>query len=83
VQVDFFGFSNGSQAASSTATVSLAPYGWAQQAVPIQGDDVFAYFKVTSGGTGGLGVYCYGVNVNNTSNDGTSIPAHRWPPVVN
>lgn len=83
VRVDFYGFSNGVQVGSSSATVSLLPYGWAQQAVPIQGDDVFAYFRLTSGGTGGLGVFCYGVNVNNTSNDGTSIPAHRSPPVFN
>ena len=57
---------------------SLAAGGWGQKAVPVQDDLIRILYSVSSGG-GDLGVYCYGVNVNNASNDGTSIPASYAP----
>ena len=48
--------------------------GWGQRAVPVQDEQIRILYWVKSGG-GNLGVYCYGVKVNNASNDGTSIPA--------
>jgi hypothetical protein len=77
VRVDFSAITNGVQA-NTTTDLFLGPSHWAQQAVPIPGDDIFAFFSVTSGG-GPLGVYCYGVNVDNVSNDGTLISAVRMP----
>jgi hypothetical protein len=77
VRVGFSAITNGATTTTST-NLTLGPSQWLQQAVPIQGDDIFAFFSVTSGG-GPLGVYCYGVNVNNVSNDGTLIPAVRVP----
>lgn len=77
VRVGFSAITNGVKA-TTTTDLFLGPSQWAQQAVPIQGDDIFAFFSVTSGG-GPLGVYCYGVNVDNVSNDGTLISAVRVP----
>ena len=57
---------------------SLAAGGWGQKAVPVQDELIRILYSVSSGG-GDLGVYCYGVNVNNASNDGTSIPAIYAP----
>ena len=76
VHVVFAAFTNGVMT-SSTADLVLGAYSWAQQPVPIQGTDILAFFSVTAGGGGGTpgGVFCYGVNVDNTSNDGTDIPA--------
>lgn len=79
VRADFYAFTNFVRTATTSATLDLGPLGWAQQAVPAQGDDIIAYFWVVSGSPGG--VYCYGVNVNNASNDGTSIPARTWSPL--
>ncbi len=59
---------------------SLAAGGWGQKAVPVQDEVIRILYSVSSGG-GDLGAYCYGVNVNNASNDGTSIPA-SYAPVV-
>jgi hypothetical protein len=73
VHVVFSAITSGVLTTTATDLV-LGPYFWAQQPVPIQGTDIFAFFSVTAGG-GGLGVYCYGVNVDNAANDGTSIPA--------
>jgi hypothetical protein len=77
VRVGFSAITNGVKATTST-DLTLGPSQWAQFAVPIPGDEIFAFFSVTSGG-GPLGVYCYGVNVDNVSNDGTLIPAVRVP----
>jgi hypothetical protein len=44
-------------------------------------DDLIRILYSVSGGGGNLGVYCYGVNVNNASNDGTPIPATYQPDV--
>ncbi len=77
VRVDFSAITDGAPAAAAT-DLPLGPSGWRQEAVPIPGDDIFAFFTVTSGG-GPLGVYCYGVNVDNVSNDGTLVSAVRMP----
>ena len=79
VRADFYAFRNFIRSATTSATLDLVPLGWAQQAVPVEGDDIIAIFWVISG-TPGAGVYCYGVNVNNASNDGTAIPARTWSP---
>jgi hypothetical protein len=79
VRADFYAFRNFTRSATTSATLDLVPLGWAQQAVPVEGDDVIAIFWVVSG-TPGAGVWCYGVNVNNASNDGTAIPARTWSP---
>ena len=57
---------------------ALPAGGWGQRAVPVQDEQIRILYWVKSGG-GNLGVYCYGVNVNNASNDGTSIPAVYVP----
>ncbi len=44
----------------------------------MQDSSLYSYCIGISGG-GDLGVYCYGVNVNNASNDGTPIPASYAP----
>jgi hypothetical protein len=77
VRVGFSAITNGANTTMST-DLTLGPSQWLQQAVPIPGDEIFAFFSVTSGG-GPLGVYCYGVNVDNLSNDGTIIPTVRVP----
>ncbi len=53
---------------------SLVENGWSQKALPVQDGQFRILFRAISG-AGYLGIYCYGVNVNNSSNDGTSIPA--------
>lgn len=57
-------------------TLTLPPQGWKQLPVPIQADWLRVNFRVASGG-GPLGTYCYGVTVNNVSNDGTVTTAQR------
>ena len=77
VRVDFSAIASGATT-TARADLALGPSQWDQQAIPIQGTDVFAFFSVTSGG-GPRGVYCYGVVVDNVSNDGAVIPAVRMP----
>ena len=79
VRADFYAFRNFVRTATTSATLDLVPRGWAQAAVPVEGEDVIATFWIVSG-TPGAGVYCYGVNVNNASNDGTAVPARTWSP---
>jgi hypothetical protein len=57
---------------------SLPAGGWGQKAVPVQSEEIRILYMISSGG-GALGTYCYGVNVNNASNDGTAIPASYVP----
>lgn len=80
VRADFQAFTGGASSGTATTYINLPAYGWSQVGVPVQGDDIIAQFTLVSGAPG-LGVYCYGVNVNNQSNDGTAIPARTWPPV--
>ena len=77
VRVDFSAIANGA-ATTARTDLALGPSQWGQQALPLQGSEIFAFFSVTSGG-GPRGVYCYGVNVDNVSNDGTVISAVRVP----
>ncbi len=77
VRIDFSAMTGGA-AMTARADLMMGPSQWWQQPVPLQGKDIFAFFTVTSGG-GPRGVYCYGVNVDNASNDGTVIPAVRMP----
>lgn len=79
VRADFYAFRSFVRTATTSATLDLVPRGWAQAAVPVEGEDIIATFWIVSG-TPGAGVYCYGVNVNNASNDGTSVPARTWAP---
>ncbi len=65
---------------AKSVTFTLPANGWAQSAVPLAGGRILVLFTQLSSG-GGSGTYCYGVNVNNLSNDGTSIPA-LYAPVV-
>ena len=64
-----------------TRNLTVAPNGWVQSSVPITGERINILFYVVSGG-GDLGTYCYGVNVNNQSNDGMSNPA-LYSPLIN
>ena len=77
VRLDLSALSGG-VAATTRTDIILGPSQWYQQPVPAPGDEIFAFFSVTAGG-GPLGVYCYGVNVDNVSNDGTLISAARVP----
>ena len=79
VRADFYAFRSFVRTATTSVTMDLVPRGWAQAAVPVEGEDVIATFWLVSG-TPGDGVYCYGVNVNNASNDGTAIPRGRGRP---
>lgn len=80
IRADFYAFSNFVRTGIMSASLDLGPFGWAQQAVPVEGDDIIAYFWLVSGSSD-ADVYCYGVNVNNASNDGTAIPARTWSPL--
>jgi hypothetical protein len=77
VRVDFSAMSNGARA-TADAELNLGPSQWVQRAVSIPGKEIFAFFSVTSGG-GPRGVYCWGVNVDNVSNDAAVISAVRVP----
>lgn len=78
VRADVYGPGSSLGSPSSSVTLDLVGFGFKQVAVPIQGDPINVLFVVTSGG-GSLGAYCYGVNVNNQSNDGTWVPAGYIP----
>ena len=59
-------------------TLNLLGHGWEQQSVTVPGQKVrILFWQLSSGGMSGS--YCYGVNVNNQSGDGTSIPALYAP----
>ena len=77
VRVDFSAMSNGART-TADEELSLGPSQWVQRAVSLRGEEIFAFFSVTSGG-GPLGVYCWGVNVDNVSNDAAVISAVRVP----
>jgi hypothetical protein len=74
VQADFYTSAGGTANSVQTAQMDLVANGWAQAAVPVTDDLVNIHFRYYNGG-GALGVYCYGVTVNNASADGTSVPA--------
>lgn len=60
---------------SATLDFNVPANGWMQQVVPIQGEWIGIYFVTSVNDL--YGVYCYGVTVGNSSNDGTAYPA-RW-----
>ena len=63
---------------ASRVTLNLQGHGWEQQAVAVTGQKIrILFWQLSSGGLSGS--YCYGVNVNNQSGDGTSIPALYAP----
>lgn len=71
---------DGSKWDSVAVDILVPGEGWNQLPVPaqVQGELVSIRFNVKYGG-GPNGTYCYGVKVNNLSNDGTAIPAQRFP----
>lgn len=79
VQADFFTSTGGPTTPARSVQMDLPANGWQQQPVPVTDDQINIRFR-SFGGGGLLGVYCYGVNVNNTSADGTSVPAFFVPP---
>ncbi len=63
------------------AQLDLLGKGWEQQSVAVTGQVIrILFWQLTAGGLNGS--YCYGVNVNNSSGDGTVSPA-LWVPRVN
>ena len=81
IQADLFNeTSSGLGSPTRRVMVDLPAWGWAQQSVPISGEQINILFSVVSGGTTDW-TFCYGVNVDNASNDGTSLPAN-WAPLA-
>jgi hypothetical protein len=78
VHANFWGYANGGRSTGSLI-FELGPGGWQQEAVPVTGDTIFGFVVLAAGETT-PGVYCYGVNVNNASGDGTMIPAVAFTP---
>jgi hypothetical protein len=79
VQADFYTSAGGAANPAKSVQTDLVANGWVQAAVPVTDDLVNIRFRFYNGG-GALGVYCYGVTVNNASADGTSAPAIYVPP---
>ncbi len=80
VQADLYNeTSSGVGNPTKRVTVDLPAWGWAQQSVPFSGEQINILFSVVSGGTTDW-TFCYGVNVNNQSKDGTLRPAY-WGPL--
>lgn len=60
--------------------LGLVSNGWQQQSVPVSGQVIrILFWQLSAGGLNGS--YCYGVNVNNPSADGTLSPALYAPRV--
>lgn len=60
--------------------LGLLSNGWQQQSVPVSGQVIrILFWQLSAGGLNGS--YCYGVNVNNPSGDGTLSPALYAPRV--
>ena len=78
VRADIYNESSPVDNPAAKVTLSLKANGWEQQSVAVQGQKVrILFWQLSSGGL--YGSYCYGVNVNNLSNDGTSAPALYAP----
>ncbi len=68
----------GIAAPTATVTLNVPANGWVQSAVPVSGEKIkILFWQLSAGGL--YGSYCYGVNVNNQSNDGTVVPAFYAP----
>lgn len=60
--------------------LNLLSNGWQQQSVPVSGQVIrILFWQLSAGGLNGS--YCYGVNVNNSTGDGTLSPAQYVPRV--
>ncbi len=81
VRVHIFNESSTVDNPAAKVTLDLASNGWEQQSVAVAGQKMKILFWQLSAG-GFHGSYCYGVNVNNQSGDGTSVPA-LYAPLVN
>ena len=79
VQADFYTSAGGTSTPATSVILNLPANGWQQMPVPVTDDQINIHFR-SFGGGGPLGAYCYGVNVNNASADGTSVPAVYVPP---
>jgi hypothetical protein len=70
--------SNSIENPAAKVTLNLLANGWEQQSVAVSGQRIkILFWQVSAGGLHGS--YCYGVNVNNQSGDGMSIPALYAP----
>jgi hypothetical protein len=78
IHANFWGYANGGRSTGSLI-FELGPGGWWQDLVPVTGDTIFGFVVLAAGETT-PGVYCWGVNVNNASGDGTVIPAVAFTP---
>lgn len=79
VQADFYTSTSGPTTPAKSVVLDLPAYGWNQQPVPVNDDQINIHFR-SFGGVGPLGAFCYEVAVNNASADGTSVPAVYVPP---
>jgi hypothetical protein len=64
-----------SPAGQEYRTFTLPAGTWHQEREPLQSFIIYVHFKADA--TDAVGTYCWGVEVNNASNDGTVYPA-RW-----
>jgi hypothetical protein len=64
-----------SPAGQEHRTFTLPAGTWHQEREPLQSNPIYVHFKADA--TDAVGTYCWGVEVNNASNDGTVYPA-RW-----
>jgi hypothetical protein len=65
---------------AAQVTLNVPGSGWAQSPVLVSGEKIrILFFQLSAGGL--YGSYCFGVNVNNQSNDGLLIPALYAPQV--
>ena len=74
VRADIYNESSAIDHPAATATLNLKANGWEQQSVAVSGQIIkILFWQLSAGGL--YGSYCYGVNVNNQSGDGISVPA--------
>jgi hypothetical protein len=78
VRADIYSESSTGDNPAAKVTLNLKANGWEQQSVTVSGQKVkILFWQLSAGGLHGS--YCYGVNVNNQSSDGTSVPALYAP----
>jgi len=74
VQADFYTSAGGSATPATSLQLDLAANAWSQAPIPVTDEEINVRFR-TFGVSGTIGVYCWGVNVNNQSADGLWVPA--------
>jgi hypothetical protein len=80
VRADIYNESSAYQTPAAKVTLNLLANGWEQQSVPVSGQKIrILFWQLSAGGL--RGCYCYGVNVDNQSGDGTAVPATYAPAV--